>query len=30
MPSPRSIAIEIVGLTKAFGDHPVLEGIDLS
>ncbi len=30
MTSPRSIAIETVGLRKAFGDHTVLDGIDLS
>ena len=30
MASPRPISIEITGLRKAFGDHTVLDGIDLT
>ena len=30
MASPRPISIEIAGLRKAFGDHTVLDGIDLT
>ena len=30
MTSPRPISIETAGLSKAFGDHTVLDGIDLT